>query len=389
MCDNSIKFQQTKHWGFPNEDYNLRKLSKDISDTEDSSSCRLISKSYVKEETKEQQNTLIERTRISRRRGHSTSRETFKSSSPSSSIFLAELTVATPDSSKHRDLSYVRSIRKVAGLKLEDKLLVEKDNLSLRVLRKGTKFMKSIKFPTVIIRMVRPNLQQSMMYYVTLEPESEEFVGQIPALMFSNPYCSGKKTDLAELLPLRIKRSKWAEWFSLTPMLLSKGYKKIFSKGCSFKINAVSNGRVVNMSVECPWKLWDLETRKMQKVIIDIISGDIRQIPKNMLRALTPLKRKKTFTKLGLNSGEASHRSPKETVKVSEESSESRLSDYCGDLKFTGLTAKGGFAEWFKILPPNIRVDQNFRCNRGTILMKDNFSDMQMFQEYLCISDNI
>eukprot|EP00495_Collosphaeridae_sp_1-RS-2012_P004001 TRINITY_DN3304_c0_g1_i1.p1 TRINITY_DN3304_c0_g1~~TRINITY_DN3304_c0_g1_i1.p1 ORF type:complete len:165 (-),score=3.15 TRINITY_DN3304_c0_g1_i1:88-543(-) len=140
-----------------------------------------------------------------------------------------------------------------------------------------------------------------MVYYATLEAESEEFVGQIPALMFSGHCCSGKRTDLAELLPLCVVRREWSEFLSLGPKLRCGRYKKMFGRGCNFKIIVLSGIRVVDWSVECPWKQWDLNIKEIQKVVVDIIYEDIRQITKKISkRTITkyPLKRKyKTFNK--------------------------------------------------------------------------------------------
>merc|ERR1719245_29076 len=81
-------------------------------------------------------------------------------------------------------------------------------------------------------------------------------------------------------------------------MLRHGQYKTMFEKGCNFKIIVLSGIRVVDGSVECPWKQWDLNIKEMQKVIIDIIYDDIRQIPKNILKSLKPLRRNVTFKKL-------------------------------------------------------------------------------------------
>jgi len=270
--------------------------------------------------------------------------------------------------------------------------LLENDNMSLELLCEGSILMKSIKLPTVFARIKNCNLQHSMVYYVTLEAKSEEFVGQIPALMFSSHHGSSKNTDLAELLPLSVTRCELSEFLSLAPMLRRGRYKSMFRKGYNFKIKALSSIRVVDWSLECQWKHWDLNIEEMQKVVTDIIYEDIRQIPKNILKALEPLRRNETFKKQRsfseINVSRLLQISSKKT-ELSVRSGESKLSDYCSDLEFTGLDVRGGssFAEWFKTIPPNVRVDQNFKCKRGTILTKDNFSDDKRLEKYLCISE--
>jgi len=379
MCDNFISNRQIKRanqWGSRDEG-NQRKLFKDTCVAEESSCIP------------------IERKCILRRKRSNKSSGVGRSNtiSPSSSIFLGELTDDFPNNSNaHIDSSSDSSIKQVIGTTGNHGMLSEKGSLSLEVVSEGTKLMKSIKFPTVISRIKNYNLQHSMVYYVTLEPDSEEFVGQIPALMFSSHYCSGKKTALAELLPLRVNKSKWEDLLSLTPMLRNRAYKNMFRNGCNFKIRELSSGRVADY--ECPWKLWDLRTEDLQKVVIDIIYEDMRQIPRTMLRTLTPLRRSETFKKLRAWSDKVLRLSQSlstERVDLSEESYGSKLSNCSSDLTFSGLAARGGssFSEWFKNVPPNMSVDKTFKCNHGTILTKDNFSDTKMLEKYLCISKNL
>jgi len=376
-------------------DYQSLELSEDSYLAEDSSSCRYIKDIYIGTETEEQQhNIMIKRKRILRRKGWFNSRGKSRSStvSPKSSIFLRELADSTSDSCTLTNSSYSSSMENVAKSMMDYEL--DNNNIFLEILREGSKLMRSIKLPTVITRIKNYTLQHSMVYYVTIEAESEEFVGQIPALLFSSHYCSGKRTDLAEMLPLCATKYERSKFLSLAPMLRLGIYKKIFRKGCNFKITALLSGRLADGSVECPWKQWDLNIKEMQKVIIDIIYDDIRQIPKNILKSLKPLRRNVTFKKLRPLSEKKVFRlsqfSSQQTER-SEISRPSKLSDYCSDLEFTGLAVRGGssFADWFKTIPPHIHVDQNFKCNRGTILTKDNFSDVKMFEKYLCISEKV
>jgi len=368
-------------------------LSEDCHLAEDSSSCRLLKNSYIGKGTREKQHIVKERKRILRRKG-SKSRETSRSNtSPTSSFCLGELADDTSDSCTGTDFSNISIMEDISKSTMDDELL-ENDGMSLELLSEGSKLMKSIKLPTVITRIKNYNMQHSMVYYVTLEAESEEFVGQIPALMFSSHYCSGNKTDLAELLPLCVTRCEWSEFLSLAPMLRNGCYKRMFRKGYKFKIIALSSIRVADWSVECPWKRWDLKIKEMQKVVIDIIYKDIQQVPKDILKALKPLKRNVTFKKQRSLSEKKLLRLSEISSKKNElsvSSGESKLSDYCSELEFTGLAVQGGssFAEWFKTIPPNVRVDQNFKCKRGTILTKDNFSDVKGLEQYLRISNKV
>jgi len=226
-----------------------------------------------------------------------------------------------------------------------------------------------------------------MVYYVTLVSVSEELVGQIPALMFSSHNSTGKRTNIAELLPFRVITCEWSDLLLLTPMLRDGYFKRMFGKGCNFKVLALVGIRAVDWSVECPWKKWDLQIKEKQKVIRDIIYEDIRQIPKNMLKALKPFKCNETFKKQSSLPGRGSFRSQisSKEKKLLENTRKCRLSDYCADLGFTGLVAGGGssFAEWFQTIPPKICIDQNFKCKQGTVLTKDNFSHVKNLENYL------
>jgi len=400
MSDNFVrgsKFQQRKQQGSVDEEFD----SSDHFLATHSSSSKLSKNSYVMDGTKQEQHVLIETKHIFRRLeivGRKQSKGNSRSSNltPSSLIFSGEYAGDATDSSSGGDSSYsTSSLKKIIRSSTTNGLLGERRNMSLKVLSEGTKLMKSMMFPTVMTKIIDTNLEHSMVYYVTLESQYNGFVERIPALMFSSYCCSDKRTDVAELLPFCVSRPKHGnKLLSLKPMLRSSRYRRIFREGCSFKIRALSRGRVVDRSVEYPWNLYNLCIKKMQQVVTEIIDKDIREFPQTMLRGLKPLKRKKTITKRRSwldKIVRLSQSSSNESARLSEGSRGSKLSNYCSDLEFTGLTTRGGssFAEWFKTIPPNVRVDQNFKCSRGTILRKDTFSDKKMFEKYLCISETV
>jgi len=129
-------------------------------------------------------------------------------------------------------------------------------------------------------------------------------------------------------------------------------------------------------------------------MIAKIIWDDIRKTPVNMVRALRQLERNETFTKckfLQNNVFRLSKSPSKKRAALIEEPNESKLSKWWNTMKVTGLTARGGssFVDWFQAIPPNVHVDQNFKCSDGTILTKDTFSDMKVLDKYLCISENV
>jgi len=272
-------------------------------------------------------------------------------------------------------------------------LLLKNGKLSLEVVGEGTKLMKSIGFPTVIAKIGNTKLQNSMIYYVILETKAEEFDGELLALMLISPYCPESRSEFAELLPLCLRKSETSsELFSLKPMLPSERYNSMFCWSCSFKIKSIKSGRRIDWSDECPWNVWNLRIKELKTMMAEVIWDDIRKIPVNMVRTLRPLKRNETFRKCRFLSENVSRLSESlKTVALTEESCEPKLSDHCNTLKFTGLTARGGssFVDWFQAIPPNVHVDQNFKCSGATILTKDTFSDTKGLDKYLCVSENV
>jgi len=110
----------------------------------------------------------------------------------------------------------------------------------LEVVGKGTKLMKSINYPTVIVQLQMESLKKSAMYYVILEIETKGYKHKLPALMFSNPYAH-RRTKRAELLPLCfVKCSKSGT--RLVPMMSRKRYRYANRRGFSFKMISVSYG---------------------------------------------------------------------------------------------------------------------------------------------------
>jgi len=271
----------------------------------------------------------------------------------------------------------------------------------IEVVGDGSKVMKTVKLPTVFIRMPKGDVQKSRVYYVILEAESYEY-GEIPALLFSKS-SDGWRTQSAELLPLMceydLRKSKSV---SLTPMLLRLRHKSMFSKGSCFKVKAIKSGRF-DVSDSVSWSKWDLKLKAIRMMITEIIFQDIRKMPKDMIKRLIAPKASRCVSRSLSNSSETSSQNsssqtsstqtssvPSSTQTSSVPSSSQRsqfrnLSTHYPNLKFKGLTASGGssFAKWFRHLPPDIYVDKNFKCDRGTTLRKDRFADPETFFKYL------
>jgi len=128
---------------------------------------------------------------------------------------------------------------------LRQNVMLKKDVKFCEVFAKGTKFMKSIDFPTVIIKFLNGNLDKSMIYYVILEQDVGESKWKIPSLLFSNPYAH-TKTSFAELLPLYF--SKFSNSVRLSPMLLRQRFRQLFRRGCTFKVKSIISGRTFDCS---------------------------------------------------------------------------------------------------------------------------------------------
>jgi len=169
------------------------------------------------------------------------------------------------------------------------------DVVAVEVVSDGTKLMKKIKMPTVIVKFRNRDLQKSKVYYATLWVDTAEYLGEFPAILFSSRY-HYERTEYCELLPLIFGKSKHIpDRHSLKPMLRSKGWKRIFNKGCSFKVTALKSGRLVNWSDECPWSMYDLRVKELRSLLRSFISRDIREMPTEIIETLVPsnkLKRK-------------------------------------------------------------------------------------------------
>jgi len=127
--------------------------------------------------------------------------------------------------------------------KMKQEVVREKSMDLFQVVSKGTKLMKSINMPTVIVKVHRRNLDKSMLYYVILESKT----GGIPAVMFSNPYAH-KKTRFAELLPLYFAKS--SKSVCLKPILRRKRWRRVFHRGFFFKVKTLLQERAFYISRE-------------------------------------------------------------------------------------------------------------------------------------------
>jgi len=253
---------------------------------------------------------------------------------------------------------------------------------NIEVIGEGTKFMRSLKLPTVIVRVSKGDLAKSTVYYVLLESHSEGLPTRtIPAIMLSDPK-SRWRTQFAELFPLSVDVNGKGE-HCITPLQYRTHCKQLFQKGCTFKVLALESGRYAESSESLPWNRWKLNLPALRNMITQILYQDIKQMPTSILQRATHSRSRtnsvsSNSTSVVLNEN-----------YISQESSKRVLSQHYPNLRLPGVAASGvsSFATWFKAVPPNIKVDENFKCEHGTTLRKDRFVDADTYYRYLRISE--
>jgi len=240
-----------------------------------------------------------------------------------------------------------------------------KEVKKVEVVGEGTRLMKKVKLPTVLVRVSNGDLEKSRLYYVLLESEEEGLpTKRIPAIMLSDTSAPWR-THFAELFPLSVI-SDGKKVLSIRPLLYRTRYMQLFTKGCSFKVLAIETGRSVESSRSLPWNQWKLKTPAMRNLITETLYKDIRQMPKSILARVSKRARsKKTISYSFYNNNLDRHDS-----SSSQDSAKQVLSTHYPSLRVPGIAASGGssFAQWFRTVDPNIRVDKNFKCARGTTL---------------------
>jgi len=172
-------------------------------------------------------------------------------------------------SDMNKTMPYIRSeqtsskeiseVTKVTNKQDKGRLKLVDDSFDLAVIGNGTRLMREINFPTVIIETRKKNLQNSMVYYIILKPMLGLYVGEIACLLFTNPYRSKRDTTKAELLPLIRGMPSRSSGGSFTPLLLQERYKGIFREGSTFQVKAIEVGRPLDWK-QWQWKNYDLES---------------------------------------------------------------------------------------------------------------------------------
>jgi len=214
--------------------------------------------------------------------------------------------------------------------------------------------MKSIDFPTVIVKFLNGNFDKSMIYYVILEPDEGESTWKIPSLLFSNPYAH-KKTSFAELLPLYF--SKFSNSVILSPMLLRQRFRRLFRRGCTFKVKSFILGRTFDSAGGNWWKMYDLRKKEIRNMLKGFIEQDIKEMSLLMTKILIPMKlsklrqelpRESTYGKRKLRSSECFNLNEREVLL---EIADVKPLVFCRSEKVPGIIARRGgdkFAKLFK-----------------------------------------
>jgi len=186
---------------------------------------------------------------------------------------LIEVNSMSHDEVCNSDTGELRKFKKLDGIK---------------VLTKGTTLMASIGFPTVIIKMDRKKLHNSMLYYIVLEPHSRHNVEKIVCLMFSSADNRENTIQTAELLPLRMIRSERCPGgVSLVPMLRDNSNRSLFDKGSTFIVKSIEQGRRLNQNAR-KWKEYDIKKSEISQLLGRLLYLDISQMPIYIFDQLKP-----------------------------------------------------------------------------------------------------
>jgi len=181
-----------------------------------------------------------------------------------------------------------------------------------KVIGKGTKLMKTLNFPTVIVKHLSRTLEKSKVYYIILELETEGSTGNIPAVMFSNPN-SHRTTRYGELLPLGLMKN--SKSFYLTPLLQRRRFRRLFRSGSSLKIKMLLPGQALGGRRDC-WNRYDLSKPIMQQLAKEYIEWDIGRMSSHIFHRVIPLKHRIKNSKRRERNKTSLQRKPRETAVV-------------------------------------------------------------------------
>jgi len=281
-----------------------------------------------------------------------------------------------------------RQIEKERKISDTESLKFHENSIRLEVLGNGTRLMRSIKFPTVIIQMRNKKLNSSMVYYVILKSTLGRYIGDISGLLFANPFGS-KDVQRAELLPLHTVRSrKRSGAFKLGPLLLLERYKCLFEEGCTFEVKALECGRRSNWKKGL-WKNYDRENLEIHDLLCRLVCLDISLIPTHMLKLMTPLRIAENRMQKRRRRRRKSYKSSLK-IKKSPVVPIKRVTKFDPNLFYRLNRGSGSnLAERYKSVPPHFHKDKDFFYNPKLIETKYTDSNVSKFHKYLNVSDFI
>jgi len=257
-----------------------------------------------------------------------------------------------------------------------------------KVIGKGTTLMKTLNFPTVIVKHLSRTLEKSKVYYIILELETEEFTGNIPAVMFSSPY-SHRTTRYGELLPLGLMRN--SKSFYLTPLLQRKRFKRLFRSGSSLKIKMFMPGQALDGRRDC-WNRYDLSKPIMQQLAKEYIEWDIGRMSSHIFHRVIPLKHRTKNSKRMERNKTSLQRKPHETAVIiledMEISPESFYRTYLPFLTNSKLIVQDNSLGYCKALIPRTRstkpnIDKDIKYS---IFTRELLSCPYELDTYWCLS---
>jgi len=276
------------------------------------------------------------------------------------------------------------------AVKLNRQFPLASCNDILEVVRKGTKLMKSINFPTVIVQLRTGSLKKATLYYVILEIETEGYEHKLPAVMFSNPYVHGR-TKLAELLPLSFVKCS-ISGIRLAPMMSRKRYRCAIRKGFCFKMISLTSGGALDGQRENTWNRYNTRITAIRNQLGRFLEKDISQLalllekkrtsskciyePRNGLQKYA-VSRQKTFRPtLTMDTGKEENlrdKGPSPSSKFFTNKVEPKVCNGCTlQLSLNAVDLK----------------EDNLYYKRA-ILSKYPLNDLSKLPEYKCVSDFI
>lgn len=305
------------------------------------------------------------------------------------SCFGGELKVAVPkrQSRQKKPRNLVRlnvQFPKVKNTSDKGRLKSKKETLILEVVSNGTRLMRTIQFPTVIIQMRWKKLDSSLVYYVILK-STGRYVGDIACLLLASPWRTNG-VQRAELMPLHTASSrKVSGTCKLAPMLLRERYRCLFEEGCTFKVKAIEYGRRVEWNKK-PWKNYDFDKGKTHDLLRRLVYLDVSLMPTHMLKLMSPLRvsenlpenetrrRRKSYFSL-LQKKKSRHLRIQKILYLQSEASPRERNNAGGS----------NFKVRYNTFTPNMRMDNDF-LRYMSKEAKGNYNDTLDLKKYIYVS---